>query len=98
MSKRYMATYYCGYSDTDDRRFLIAENEEHAAAYMEEGLYDYAEGWTHLEFGWKSSYTDEEFDEFLEGCGYDIVEITDENEEEIFDEYGVDESDFEDIT
>lgn len=98
MANRYMCTYHCGYSGTDDRHFLIATDEEQAAAYMEEGLYDYADGWTHLEFGWEGSYTDEEFEEFLQGCGYDIVEITDENEEEIFDEYGVDESDFEDIT
>lgn len=98
MANKYMATYYCGYCGTDDRHFLIADSEEQVADYMQEGLYDYADGWSYLEFGWEGSYTDEEFDAFLEDCGYDIVEITDKNEEEIFEEYGIDENDFEDIT
>lgn len=98
MAKRYMGIYYCGYCGTDERHFFIAENKEQVASAMEEGLLEYAEGWVHLEFGWEGSYTDEEFEEFLEDCGFDIVEITDENKEEIFDDYGVDESDFEDIT
>ena len=96
--KRFMATYYCGYSGTDDRHFLIAEDEAQVADYMQDGLYDYAENWAQLEFGWEGPYTEEEFEGFLEDCGYGIVEITDENEEEIFEEYGIDNSDFIDIT
>lgn len=98
MANKYMATYYTGYCGTDERLFIIADNEEQVAAYMEEGLYDYAEGWTHLASGWGESMSDEEFEEFLEDCGYDIVEINEDNIDEIYEDYEIDEDDFEDIT
>lgn len=98
MAKRYMATYYCGYCGTEDRHFFIADNEEQVADYMEEGLYEYAENWTYVAFGWEGPYTDEEFEDYFQDCGYDIKELNDEDFEDVCDEYGVDESDFEDIT
>ena len=95
---KYMATYYCGYCGTDERHFLIANSEEDVANYMDEGLYEYAENWTHVAFGWDNHYTDEEFEDFLQDCGYDIQEISDEDLEEIEENYSITDNDWEDIT
>lgn len=95
---KYMATYYCGYSGTDERHFFIANSEEEVAEYMEEGLYDYAENWTHVAFGWDTSYTDEEFEEFYQDCGFDIQELFGEELEEVIEDYGIGENDWEDLT
>lgn len=94
---RYMANYTCGYSGTDDRHFLIANSEDDVAEYMSEGLYDYAENWVHLAYGW-DGYTEEEFEDFFQDCGYNIQEISDEDLEEIEEEYGISDGDWEDIT
>lgn len=95
---KYMATYYCGYCGTDERHFLIANSEEDVANYMDEGLYEYAENWTHVAFGWDNHYTDEEFEDFLQDCGYDIKELSDEELAEIEEDYGIEDNDWEDIT
>ena len=95
---KYMATYYCGYSGTDDRHFFIANSENDVAEQMDEGLYDYAENWTHIAFGWDTHYTDEEFEDFLQNCGYDIQELSGEELEEVIEDYGIGENDWEDIT
>lgn len=98
MAKRYMATYFCGYSGTEDRHFFIANSEDDVAEYMDEGLYEYAENWTYVAFGWETPYTDEEFEDFFQDCGYNIKEISDEDLEEIEEDYGITDSDWEDIT
>ena len=98
MAKKYMATYHTGYCGTAERHFIIADNEKQVVVYMEDGLYDYAESWTHLASGWEDSLSDEEFEEFLEDCGFDIVEINEDNSNEIYENYEIDEDDFEDIT
>lgn len=95
---KYMATYYCGYCGTDERHFLIANSEEDVANYMDEGLYEYAENWTHVAFGWDNHYTDKEFEDFFQDCGYDIKELSDEELAEIEEEYGIEDNDWEDIT
>lgn len=98
MANKYMAIYYTRYCGTDERHFIIAENEEQVASYMEEGLRDYAEGWTYLASGWGGYLSDEEFEEFLEDCGCQIIEINEDNSDEIYEDYEIDENDFEDIT
>lgn len=95
---RFKATYYCGYSGTDDVHYLIADSENDVAVYMDDGLYDYAETWTHLAFGWDNSYTEDEFDEFFGDCGFRIEEITEDELAEFEEDEGISEDDWEDIT
>lgn len=98
MKKRFMATYKCNFCGTDERHYFIAENEEQVEDYMEEGLIEYAETWTHLRFGWDNEYTEEEFEEWLEKCGYFIEEINEDALEELYEDYNITEDDFEDLT
>lgn len=96
---RFKGIYYCGYCGCDEVLYFIADNESDVLEYMQEGLYDYAEGNTHIVFGWDAEYTDEEFNDFLEqDCGYDVIDIPENNLEEFFDEEGIDESYFIDLT
>lgn len=98
MAKRYMATYHTGYCGTEHRHYIIADSENQVEEYMEDGLLEYAENWTHVAFGWGNSYTDEDFEDYCQNCYYEIKELSDEDFEDVCEEYGVDESDFEDIT
>lgn len=96
---RFKGTYYCGYCGCDEVLYFIANNENDVLDYMEYGLYDYAEGNAHIAFGWDTEYTAAEFDDFLENdCGYDVINIPEDNLEEFFDEEGIDESYFIDLT
>ena len=71
----FKGTYYNGYSGCEESHYFIADNEEQVYEYMDEGLADYAEQYAHLEFGWDSEYTDEEYEQYVSECGIEIVEI-----------------------
>lgn len=93
----FKATYTCGYCGCDDDVFFIANDEALVYSWMQEGLYDYAMNYFDacviLDDDERESSFDVYFDEFLEGCGFDVEEVT---REEIEDEYG--EVDWVDLT
>ena len=94
---KFKGNYYTDYSGTEETLYFIANSENDVENYMEEGLYDYAEGWTHVAFGWNEEYTDAEFEDYLEDCGYTIEPISEENFDEFCEDEGIDISDFIDL-
>ena len=47
---------------------------EEAVDFANEYLPDYAESMSHAAFGWDGEYTEEEYEEYIENCGFDIEE------------------------
>lgn len=77
----FKATYSNGYCGCDITEYFKANSEEEVTTYMEEGMYDYAEDYAYVHFGWGNfDYTEDEFDEYYDNCGYSIKEITDMDE------------------
>lgn len=42
--------------------------------WAKDSLYDYAESMSHAAFGWGEEYTEEEFDDYISDCGFEIEE------------------------
>ena len=62
------------------RRRIFGTYEE-AIEFANEYLPDYAEQYAYAVFGWNEEYTEEEFDEYREDCGYDIEESEEEEDD-----------------
>lgn len=76
----FKGTYSNGYCGCDITDYYKANSFEDVECYMEEGLGDYAKTYAHVHFGWDNDYTEDEYDEYFQDCGYDIMEITDMDE------------------
>ena len=59
----------------DHTLYFKANSEEEVNDYMLDGIYDYAAN--NIDVAYTDSYTDEEFDDFLNDCYIDIEEVTD---------------------
>ena len=77
MEKKWKITFSNGYCGCDIEEEFEGTYEE-AVEYANEYLHEYAEDYTHIAFGWDEEYTEEEYDEYLENCSYDIEESEEE--------------------
>ena len=79
--KKWIITFSNGYCGCDIEEEFVGTYEE-AIDYANEMLRDYAESMSHAAFGWDEEYTEEEFDEYIEDCDYEIEESEDEEEDD----------------
>lgn len=77
MKKKWIITFSNGYCGCDQEEEFEGTYEE-AVEFANEYLPDYAESMSHAAFGWEEEYTEEEYDEYIEDCGYDIEESEDD--------------------
>lgn len=71
--KKWTITFSNGYCSCDIEEEFEGTYEE-AKDWADEYLSGYAEGYAYVAFGWDEEYTEEEYDDYLENCGYDITE------------------------
>ena len=79
MNKKWIITFENGYCGCDQEEEFEGTYEK-AVDFAEERLPDYAESMAHAAFGWNEEYTEEEFEDYVADCGYNIVESEEENE------------------
>lgn len=73
MSKKWTITFENGYCGCDiEEEFEGAYDE--AVEFAEEYLDNYAEQYAYVAFGWEEEYTEEEYEQYRENCGYNIKE------------------------
>ena len=80
MKKKWIITFSNGYCGCDIEEEFVGTYEE-AESWAKDSLYDYAESYAHCAFGWGEEYTEEEYDEYLEDCGYEIEESEEEEDD-----------------
>lgn len=90
MSKYFKAVYSNGYCGCDEAQYLVADSEDQAYSYMEAGLQDYADQWTHVAFGWDTEYTDEEYEDYFCDCGIELIEVNESDLDTFEEEEGID--------
>lgn len=98
MARYFLGTYHNDYCGCDELRFFIADDIEQVESVMREDLYDYAlnyfdYGTGRIEDDEIGEYSDDGWDEYFEGCGFDCEEV---KLEEIEEEY--EPVDWEDLT
>lgn len=76
----FKGTYSNGCVGCDETEYFKANNIEEVLTYMDEGLWDYAESYAHVHFGWNNEYTEEDFEDYYENCDHTVEEITDMEE------------------
>ena len=79
--KKWTITFSNGYCGCDIEEEFVGTYDE-AVEFANEYLPDYAEQYAHIAFGWGEEYTEEEFDEYIEDCGYEIEESEDEENDD----------------
>ena len=75
--KKWIITFskgYCGFDIEEEFEGTYDEAVEWANEYLPE----YAETYAYVAFGWEEEYTEEEYEEYLEDCGYEIAESEEE--------------------
>ena len=77
MKKKYIITFSNSYCGCDIEEEFEGTYEE-AVEFANEYLPDYAEQYAYAEFGWDEEYTEEEYEEYSENCGYEIKESEEE--------------------
>lgn len=78
--KKWIITFSNGYCGCDTEEEFVGTFEE-AVDFANEYLPEFAETYAHAAFGWNEEYTEEEFDEYLVDCGYEIEESEEEDDE-----------------
>ena len=79
--KKWIITFSNGYCGCDIEEEFEGTYDE-AVEWANEYLPDYAETYAYVAFGWDNEYTEEEFDEYVEDCGYEIAESEEEEDED----------------
>lgn len=77
MEKKWTITFsngYCGCDIEEEFEGTYGEAVEFANDYLD----DYAESYAYVAFGWDNEYTEEEYEEYREDCGYEIEESEEE--------------------
>lgn len=77
--KKWIITFSNGYCGCDIEEEFFGTYDE-AVEFANDYLPEYAEGYAHYAFGWDEEYTEEEYDEYLEDCGYEIEESEEEDD------------------
>ena len=80
MEKKWIITFENGYCGCDQEEEFKGTYEE-AESWAKEYLYDYAESFAHCAFGWDAEYTEEEFEDYVADCGFEIEEREEEDED-----------------
>ena len=75
--KKWIITFSNGYCSCDDEEEFEGTYEE-AVEFANEHLPNYAESYAHTAFGWDEEYTEEEYEDYLTDCGYEIIESEEE--------------------
>ena len=78
--KKWIITFSNGYCGCDIEEEFEGTYDE-AVEWANEYLPDYAETYAYVAFGWDNEYTEEEFDEYIEDCGYEIAESEEEEDD-----------------
>ena len=73
MEKRFIITFSNGYCGCEIEEEFIGTLEE-AEEFAQDYLPDYAESYAYCAFGWFGDYSDEDYEEYIAGCSYDIEE------------------------
>ena len=77
MEKKWTITFENGYCGWDIEEEFEGTYEE-AQKFADEYLDDYAEQYAYVAFGWDEEYTEEEYEQYRENCGYNIKESEEE--------------------
>ena len=75
--KKWIITFSNGYCGCDQEEEFEGTYEK-AVDFANEYLPEFAETYAHVAFGWDEEYTEEEYEEYLENCGYKIKESEEE--------------------
>ena len=71
--KKWIITFSNGYCGCDQEEEFEGTYEE-AVEWADETLRDYAESMSYAAFDWDEEINEDEFEEYCEGCSYDIEE------------------------
>lgn len=74
---KWIITFSNGLCGCDQEEEFVGTYDE-AVEFANEYLPDYAESFAHCAFGWNEEYTEEEYEDYLEDCSYDIEESEEE--------------------
>lgn len=77
--------YDNGYAGCCDEHYLAFDDEcteEYINGFVSEGLYDYAESYSHVASGWEGFENEEDEEYYYENCYYDWEFISKEEWEE----------------
>ena len=77
MEKKWIITFSNGYCGCDIEEEFEGTYDE-AVGFANDYLHEYAESYAYVAFGWDNEYTEEEYDEYFEDCGYEIAESEEE--------------------
>lgn len=77
MEKKWTIVFENGYCGCDIEEEFEGTYEE-AQKFADEYLDDYAEQYAYVAFGWDEEYTEEEYEQYRENCGYNIKESEEE--------------------
>ena len=80
MEKEWVITFSNGFCGCDQEEVFEGTYEE-AEGWASEYLPDYAESFAHCAFGWEGEYTEEEYEDYLADCSFDIVEREEEDDD-----------------
>ena len=75
--KNWTITFSNGYCGCDQEEEFEGTYED-AVKWANEYLPEYGESMIHAAFGWDEEYTEEEYDEYIENCSYEIAESEDD--------------------
>lgn len=78
---KYLIRFCNGYCGCDVEEEFEGTYEE-AEDFANDSFNDYAASYDYVAFGWDNEYTEEEYEEYFEGCYYEIEEVKEEEEEE----------------
>ena len=77
MEKKWIITFENGYCGCNIEEEFDGTYEE-AVEFADEYLDSYAEQYAYVAFGWEEEYTEEEYEQYRENCGYNIKESEEE--------------------
>lgn len=81
MIKKRTITFSNGYCGCETEEEFEGTYEE-TVKYANEYLPEYAETYAYVAFGWDEEYTEEEFDDYLADCYYEIEESEEEKNDQ----------------
>ena len=77
MKKKWTITFANGYCGCEIEEEFEGTYED-AVDWANDYLPEYAESYAYVAFGWDEEYTEEEYDNYIEDCGYEIAESEEE--------------------
>ena len=78
--KKWIITFENGYCGCNQEEEFEGTYEE-AIDFAEEYLPDYAEQFAYVAFGWNEEPDPDDYEQYVENCGYNIVESEEEDED-----------------